>query len=50
MKNLELTEQEVEFILQVLADTQSWKTVNDLIIKISNQATAEVEETTKPKK
>ena len=50
MKNLELTEQEVEFILQVLAETQSWKTVNDLIHKISNQAQAVTEEKAKPKK
>jgi len=45
MKNLELTEKEVEFILQVLAETQSWKTVNDLIHKISEQVTDK-----KPKK
>ena len=37
MKNLELEEKEIEFILQVLAETQSWKTVNDLIHKISGQ-------------
>jgi hypothetical protein len=50
MKTLELTEQEVEFILNVLAKTQSWETVNDLIIKISDQAKRVIEETAKPKK
>ena len=34
---IELKEEEVKFILQVLAETQSWKTVNDLIHKISDQ-------------
>lgn len=48
MKNLELEDKEVEFILQVLAETQNWKTVNDLIVKISNQITAVAEG--KPKK
>lgn len=50
MKNLELTEKEIEFILMVLAETQSWKTVNDLIVKISEQANRVVEEKSTTKK
>ena len=50
MKTLELTEKEVEFILMVLAETQSWKTVNDLIVKISEQANRVVEEKSTTKK
>ena len=34
---IELKEEEVKFILQVLAETQSWKTVNDLIKNIYDQ-------------
>ena len=40
---IELKEEEVNFILRVLAETKSWKSVNDLIHKISEQ-------TEKPKK
>lgn len=34
---IELKEEEVNFILRVLAETQSWKSVNDLIHNISDQ-------------
>ena len=50
MKNLELTEKEVELVITALARHYTWEAANDLIVKITEQANRVVEESAKPKK